>query len=404
MSIAMRRRVHWLKMKMFGVLVGLQPRASYMIFAGSGSSAQLGAHIAASGVKKILVVTDKPLVELGVVDTALQGIKDAGIAFTIFDGVLPDPVFDVVQKGLAAYKQHGCDSVVAIGGGSSIDSAKVIATLATNDVEISSLVGFGKAKADLPPLFAIPTTSGTGSEATLGAVITNGETHEKLIMSSNNMLPLAAALDPTLMLGLPPHITAATGMDALTHGIEAYIGTWDRGSARDFSIKAVKLVFDNLRQACSDGGIASVRQNMATASFYGGVAINQVNVGSVHAIAHQLGAKYGVPHGLANAMVLPHVLEFSLSAGAPALARLAAAADVAVAGNSEQDNARLFIEAVRQLSHDVGISTTCAELKEADIPALVQAAIAESSSCPVPLLMDDSDCRAILEKLVAASR
>lgn len=231
----------------------------------------------------------------------------------------------------------------AIGGGSSNDSAKIIATLATNNVEISSLVGFGRARADLPPLYAIPTTSGTGSEATLGAVITNGASHEKLIMSDNKMLPLAAALDPALMLGLPVHITAATGMDALTHGIEAYIGTWNRGTAKEFGRKAVKLVFDNLRQACSDGGNANVRQNMATASFYGGVAINQVNVGSVHAIAHQLGGKYGIAHGLANAMVLPHLLEYSLPLAAPSLARLAVAAGVAVAGNSEQDNASLFI-------------------------------------------------------------
>ena len=400
MSIAIKRKLHWLKMKMLSVLVGLQPRASYMIFAGSGSSTQLGAHIAASDVKKLLVVSDKPLVDLGVVDTALQGIKDANVEFAIFDGVLPDPTFDVVQAGLAVYKQHGCDSVLAIGGGSSIDSAKVIAALASNDVEINSLVGFGKAKADLPPLFAIPTTSGTGSEATIGAVITNGETHEKLVISDNKMLPLASALDPALMLGLPPHITAATGMDALTHGIEAYIGTWDRGTARDFGCKAVKLVFDNLRQACSDGSNANVRQNMATASFYGGVAINQVGVGNAHAIAHQLGAKYGIPHGLANAMVLPQVLEFSLPTAAPALARLAAATGVAVAGNSEQDNARLFVEAVRQLSLDVGIAASSDKLKQADIPALTQAATAEGATYPVPILMDDSDCRAILQSLL----
>ncbi len=291
----------------------------------------------------------------------------------------------------------------AIGGGSSNDSAKIIATLATNNVEISSLVGFGRARADLPPLYAIPTTSGTGSEATLGAVITNGASHEKLIMSDNKMLPLAAALDPALMLGLPVHITAATGMDALTHGIEAYIGTWNRGTAKEFGRKAVKLVFDNLRQACSDGGNANVRQNMATASFYGGVAINQVNVGSVHAIAHQLGGKYGIAHGLANAMVLPHLLEYSLPLAAPSLARLAVAAGVAVAVNSEQDNARLFIEAVRELSNDVGIPTTCEALKQDDIAALAQAAITESSSYPVPLLMDDSDCRAILQKLLVES-
>ncbi|MGI9287347.1 MAG: iron-containing alcohol dehydrogenase [Pseudomonadales bacterium] len=403
MPIAVRRLLHWLAMKTIGLLVNLQARASYMVFAGSGSATHLGAHIAASGVNKLLVVTDKPLVELGVVETAICGVKDAELDFAIFDEVLPDPTFDVVNQGLAAFKQHGCDSVLAIGGGSSIDAAKIIATLATNDIELSKLVGFGKVDAELPPLYAIPTTSGTGSEATLGAVITNSETHEKLVIGDTKMQPLAAALDPALMLGLPTHITAATGMDALTHGIEAYIGTWDRGDAKEVGRKAVKTVFANLRKACSDGGDAKVRQSMAIASFYAGVAINQVNVGSVHAIAHQLGANYAIPHGLANAMVLPHVLEFSLPKAAPALARLAAEIDVAVTGNSEQDNARLFIAAVRQLSSEVGIPTTSDSIKQADIPALTQAALAESFSYPVPLLMSSGDCEGILQSLMRQS-
>jgi alcohol dehydrogenase class IV len=160
------------------------------------------------------------------------------------------------------------------------------------------------------------------------------------------------------------------------------------------------MVFENLRQACADGRNANVRQNMAIASFYAGVAINQVNVGSVHAIAHQLGGKYGIPHGLANAMVLPHVLEFSLPKAAPALARLAVEIGVAVAGNSAHDNAGLFIAAVRQLCSDVGIPATSDAIKQTDTSALAQAALAESFSYPVPLLMDEIDCRAILQKLM----
>ena len=271
--------------------------------AGSGSSCQLCDHIIHTGVKKVLVVTDKPLRELGVVDKAIAALLAADVDVAYYDGVLPDPTFDQVAAGAAIAKAQGSEVVLAIGGGSSMDAAKIIAAAATSDASPADWVGIGKIKHTVLKLYAIPTTSGTGSEATMGAVISDSVTHEKSIIMGDVLLPTAVALDAELIVGLPPHITAATGMDALTHGIEAYIGVWDRGTRLEDARLAIKLIFEHLPTACSDGKNIESRSAMTMAAYYAGLAINQVNVGNVHAIAHQLGGKYGIPHGLANALV-----------------------------------------------------------------------------------------------------
>lgn len=386
-----RKLKHKAFMKFAAFMLQFAPGVSYMAFAGEGSARSLCRHIGQSGVRKVLVVTDKPLRELGIVDTAIAGLADEGVEYAIYDGVLPDPTYQIVSDGKAVYESEGCDGILAIGGGSSIDAAKVIGVSLTHEGDPKDYVGFGLAKEDLPPLYAVPTTAGTGSEATMGAVISDTETHEKGIISGKGMLPRAACLDPALMTGLPPHITAATGMDALTHAVEAYISIWDRGDAKEKAASAAKLIFAHLPEACGNGSNIRVRDAMAQAAYQAGQAINQVNVGNVHAIAHQLGARYGIPHGQANAMVMPHVLELSKVAAATPLSDLAR-----MVGCNSVDE---FIQAIRQLNESLGLPLKAEGLKAEDYDAITEGALAEADGYSVPYMMSPADVRHVLSQL-----
>lgn len=399
MSTLMRSLKHSFYIRLMKLLVVLAPSPSYLAFVGPGSSLQLCRHIARNGARKVLVVTDKPLRDLGVVDSAITGLIAAGVDVAIFDGVLPDPTYDQVQAGVAALRGHGSELVLAVGGGSSIDAAKLIAASATSDQDPREWVGFGKVKHEVLQLYAIPTTSGTGSEATMGAVISDSLTHEKGIISGACLLPSAAALDPDLLQGLPPHITAATGMDALTHAIEAYICTWERGTRKAHSRTAIKLIFEHLVTAYNDGSNLEAREAMAMAAYYAGMAINQVNVGNVHAIAHQLGGKYGIPHGLANALVLPHVLEFCREEARKPLAELAVLVDAGEPGDTEEQLAQKFIGAVRTLRSAIQIPDHSEKIKAEDFDYLCDLAMAESASYPVPRLLDRENTLAILSNI-----
>lgn len=399
MPMFLRKKLHALYLIIMKVVVRFSPSLRHVAFAGSGSSRQLCEHIVRTGVKKVLVVTDRPLRELGVVDKAIGALLASDVDVAYYDGVLPDPTFDQVAAGAAIAKTHGSEVVLAIGGGSSMDAAKVIAAAATSNDSPADWVGMGKIKHTVLRLYAIPTTSGTGSEATMGAVISDVATHEKSIIMGEMLLPSAVALDPDLIAGLPPHITAATGMDALTHGIEAYIGVWDRGTRLEDARLAIKLIFDNLPTACRDGANLEARNAMTMAAYYAGLAINQVNVGNVHAIAHQLGGKYGIPHGLANALVLPHVLEFSVEEAQAPLAELAVLIGVGSAGEDAGSLARKFIEAVRNLRTEVGIPDRMDVIKRDDFPAICQLAITEGAAYPVPRLLDRESVMLILNNI-----
>lgn len=396
-----RELKHKLRMSLMKVLVNFAPSPSYMAFAGSGSSAQLCRHIARSGARKVLVVTDRPLRELGLVDRVVATLAESGVELAFYDGVQPDPTFDQVAAGVEILRAQGSEAVLAVGGGSSIDAAKIIAASATSDENPKDWVGFGKVRHEVLPLYAVPTTSGTGSEATMGAVISDSESHEKGVISGASLLPAAAALDPELITGLPQPITAATGMDALTHGIEAYICTWDRGTRLEHSRAAIKLVFEHLEKACADGADLEAREGMSVAAYYAGIAINQVNVGNVHAIAHQLGGKYGIPHGLANALVLPHVLEFCREEAQPRLAELARLVGAGQPGDDEATLAQRFIQAVRDLRAAVGIPSHSDKIRSADYDYLCNLALAECEGYPVPRLLDRDNTLAILAAITA---
>lgn len=233
----------------------------------------------------------------------------------------------------------------------------------------------------------------------MGAVISDAETHQKGVISGATLLPDTIALDPELITGLPPHITAATGMDALTHGIEAYIGVWDRGTRLEDARIAVKLVFEHLAAAYHDGNNLDARTGMSMGAYYAGLAINQVNVGNVHAIAHQLGGKYGIPHGLANALVLPHVLEFCHEEAAQRLAELAVLVGLGQSGEDDGQLAHRFVQAVRDLRTEVGIPDHSEKLQREDFDAIAELAMAEGDGYPVPRLLDKASVVAILGRI-----
>lgn len=373
-------------------MVNFAPPTTYMVFAGKGSANSLCSHIAFSGVRKVLVVTDKQLVRLRVVQKAIEGLKASGVEFVLFDDVTPDPTYHVVNAGKVKYQSSQCDGLLAVGGGSAIDAAKVIGVAVTHKNHPEEYVGFGKVKEDIPPLFAIPTTAGTGSEATMGAVISNNDTKEKGIISGRSLLPRAACIDPTLMTGMPKMITAATGMDALTHAVEAYISKWERGDSREKAATAVKLIFRSLPKVIADGENVRLRNTMAHAAYMAGQAINQVNVGNVHAIAHQLGARYGIPHGIANAQVMPHVLKASMPEASMRLGELAA-----MLGLNGADE---FITAVRAMNRKVGIPEKVKAIKAEDFDAITEGALKEADGYPVPHIMTADDVHTVLSKLV----
>ncbi|MFK7830101.1 MAG: iron-containing alcohol dehydrogenase [Congregibacter sp.] len=384
-------------------LTTFSPGASYLAFAGAGSSRQLCAHISRAGFSRVFVVTDKPLRDLGIVDRALEGFAGHAVAVAIYDGVEPDPTFAQGEAGTAALKLHEADAVLAIGGGSAIDCAKLIAASATSSDNPRSWIGLGKVKHAVLPIFAIPTTAGTGSEATMGAVISDPVSHEKGVISGFALGPRATALDPDLQLGLPPHITAATGMDALTHAIEAYICRWERGTSKESAKQAIRLVFASLQRAFEHGEDSEARESMAMAAYYAGIAINQVNVGNVHAIAHQLGGKYAIPHGLANAMVLPPALEFMLDEAEVSLAELAQLIDVAKPEYSQREQAQAFIDAVVSLRTSVGIAASSEKIQAKDFDYLVDLAVAEAVGYFSPRLLDETGTREILGKISASA-
>ncbi len=390
---------HKLYLTMLRLMAPFMPGSTHIAFVGSGSSRQLCQHIAALNPGRVLIVTDKPLRDLGIADQAAAGLLEAGVPCSWYDGVLPDPTYAQVDEGLEILNSEGCDVLLAIGGGSAMDCAKVIAACATSSQDPRSWEGLGKVKHQALPIYTIPTTAGTGSEGTAGAVVKDAETRRKSVLSGDSLLPRATALDAALMLGLPPHITAATGMDALTHAIEAYIGVWERGNRLADARIAVKLVFDHLATAYHRGEDVAAREGMAMAAYYGGMSINQVFVGSVHAIAHQIGGRYGIPHGLANALVLPHVLEYCREEAETRLAELAVVIGAGEAGEPAGQLSHKFIAAVRDLRTEVGIPDHSDMIQAEDHEQLAAQAVAECMDYPVPRLLDQSSTLDILRKI-----
>ena len=371
------------------------------LFSGPGSSLQLCEHIAAQGVKNLLIVTDAMLVKIGLLKPMQDKLRQLGVGFVVYDGVMPNPTIEQIENGLAMLKKEHCTAILAIGGGSSIDAAKVIAARATNPYKIVHMSGLMRVLFKLLPLYAVPTTAGTGSEVTIAAVVSDPSTTRKFAIMSPRMVPIAAALDGALMTGLPPPITSATGMDALTHAVEAYLSRNRTAKTDAEALDATRLIMQNLPTAVKDGKNVEARQNMALASFKAGVAFTTAGVGYVHAIAHNFGAYYHVPHGLANAIILPRVLDFSKPECTARLATLAEVSGLKKGGESERELADAFIARVRAMNRDFGIPTQVDKLKAEDIPAITDKALTEAHIFyAVPRYMDTAECRAFISDML----
>ncbi|MBN2875808.1 MAG: iron-containing alcohol dehydrogenase, partial [Spirochaetales bacterium] len=361
--------------------------------------------ILAKGFSRVLIVTDKGLMAARLLDGLFASLTDAGVAYSLFDGAQANPTIQNIEDALALYKTDSCQAIVAFGGGSSMDCAKGCAARVGNPRKsIASMRGLLKVTRKPAVVFAVPTTAGTGSETTVAAVITDPATHEKYAINDPKLIPPYAVLDPELTIGLPPAITSTTGMDALTHAVEAYIGRSNTPDTRQKAEQAVALIFANLETAWRDGANLEARANMLRASFYAGIAFTRAYVGYVHAIAHNLGGIYGVPHGLANAVILPYVLDFFGEAIHAPLARLATVAGVASSGRSDAENAAAFIAAIRRMNKQMGIPETLPQVQDVDIPLIVKRALREAHPLyPVPKFMSAADCEGIVRRLIPRS-
>lgn len=388
-------------MTIFKYVVMVLPFKWPTSFEGAGSSLALCKHIAAEGHKKVLIVTDAMLVQLGLVNPIKAELEAQGVEVTIYDGVKPDPTVEQIETGFDMYKANGCDGLLAIGGGSSIDAAKVIGARAKNNKPIRKMTGLFRVYRGMAPLYAVPTTAGTGSEVTIAAVVSDPEAQRKLPIMDLKLMPTACALDGSLMTGLPAPITSATGMDALTHAVEAYISKAANKSTDALAIEATQLVMANLNTAVFEGTNVEGRQAMTRASNLAGKAFTQAGVGYVHAIAHNFGALYHTPHGLANAIVMPHVLDFSMPNCAGRLADLARACDIG--SGSDEERAKAFIARIREMNEAFGIPTRLDALQAKDIPQIATAALQEARfTYAVPRYLDKKGCEALIAQILPA--
>lgn len=342
------------------------------------------------GHQRVLLVTDAFLRSSGATAPLEEFLTSRGFRLTVYDSTRPNPTVDNVEQALALYRANDCQCIIAFGGGSSMDCAKVVgARVAYPHKTVNQMGGILRVRRRIPTLVAIPTTAGTGSEVTLAAVITDPATHHKYAINSFPLIPRYAVLDPHATYTLPPHLTATTGMDALTHAVEAYIGRSTTRHTREMALEATRLIFANIETAYAQPEHYRARSNMLQAAYLAGNAFSQSYVGYVHAVAHSLGGRYNIPHGLANSVLLPYVLEAYGPAAHQKLHRLAVAAGVAGEGDAPEQAARQFIVAIRELNRRMGIPTKLQGIHPEDIPVMAHYAHREANPLyPVPVLMD----------------
>ena len=347
------------------------------------------------GSDKVLVVTDATLNKLGLLDNLYKALADNNIPYFVYDKTVANPTTDNVYEALSIYKANKCNALIGFGGGSSMDCAKAVGVLAARpNKTLDDLKGILKVHKKLPLLIAVPTTAGTGSETTLAAIIVDSKTRHKYCINDFPLIPRYAVMDARVTEGLPKGITSTTGMDALTHAVEAFIGGSTTKDTRKDSLYAVKLIFENLDKAVENGSDLEARKNMLVASFHAGCAFTKSYVGYVHAVAHSLGGKYNVPHGLANAVLLPFVLEEYGDCINKKLKKLSVAAGVSSEDTDEKTAAKAFIQAIKDMKIRYGIKDTFPELKEEDIDEMAAYADKEGNPLyPVPVLMDKNELK-----------
>ena len=352
------------------------------------------------GFKKALIVTDKVLGQIGIVKKVTDVLDNKNIEYAIYDETKPNPTVKNVNDGLALLKEKECDFVISLGGGSAHDCAKGIALLATNGGEIKDYEGVDKSKKPQLPMVGINTTAGTGSEMTLFAIITDEERHIKMALVDKHLTPIIAVNDPMLMLAMPKSLTAATGMDALTHAIEAYVSTSATPITDACAEKAIELISNYLVNAVENGQDVEARDMMAYAEYLAGMAFNNASLGYVHAMAHQLGGFYNLPHGVCNAILLPHVQEYNKSTSASRLAKIAKIMGGNIEGLTDEQGADLCIDMIKSLSQTIGIPEGLGVLgvKESDFETLATNALNDACSLTNPRKGNLEEVIAIFKK------
>ncbi len=384
--------------------VRVLPISPPIIFSGKDSSVELANAIAQRGHDVLLLVTDEVLMKIGLADRVIESLEANGVKVVIYSGVLPDPTTDHVDEGVRLALDNHCDGILSVGGGSPIDTAKAIAACVTNNKKAMQLSGLFKVKKTPLPLYVVPTTAGTGSEATIASVITNAETHKKELILDPSLVPKMAALDGQLMLNLPASVTAASGMDALTHAIEAYVSTNATNETDSLALTAAKLIFNNIEKTVIEGQCFDARQNMALGSYYAGAAFTKAGVGYVHAISHSIGGQYGTVHGVLNSMILPRVLAYSLTNIESRLATISRESGIADSNASDGEASERLINKIKQLVTTFDMPYYLDDLKSVHIKGIAKQALKEAHYTPyaVPKYMDQSACESLIRDMQTA--
>lgn len=354
------------------------------------------------GNTRALVVTTAGFIKRGSLEPLFDALKNEGVEYFVYNGIMPDPTIACIEEALKVYKENNCECIIAVGGGSVMDASKIIGARATNPtLQVRDMRGMFKIKNPIPDLYVVPTTAGTGSEATVAAVITDevDGTHYKYAITDFGLVPRYAVMYPEITLSLPKHITAATGMDALTHAVETYTNLYASLMVKKLAKKSVRMIFENLENAYNNGSDIKARGRMLMASYYAGVAFTNNFVGYVHAVAHALGALYGLPHGYANAILLPVVMDQYGQSAYKSLAELAEV--VGIEGESNKEKAEKFIDAIKQMNKRMEIPDKVKELKEEDFDTIVSRALTEANpSYPVPVIWDEEDVKLLLRRII----
>lgn len=353
-------------------------------------------------ISRVMLVTDKGVRGLGLTKHLEDLLYQNGILCTVFDDTVANPTFENVYSARDLYLKNNCEAIIAFGGGSSMDCAKAVgAVLARPKKPLIKMKGVLKILKKIPLLIAVPTTAGTGSEVTLAAVITDERTHRKYPINDFCLIPRFAVMEPEVTIGLPKNLTATTGMDALTHAVEAYIGRSTTKDTRTASVAAIALIFANLEKAYNNPSDTDARRYMLHAAYLAGLAFTKSYVGYVHAVAHSLGGKYKVAHGYANAVLLPHVLRAYGDKVYKKLAKLALLTELVDNKVDEKTAALTFIEKIEKMNKDMNIPTFIEELKKEDIPSLAKYASAEGNPLyPVPVLMNAKELEKLYETVL----
>ena len=383
-------------MKNHGIVELYQPRHTLI---GRDGITMIPHFLERLSADRVLVVTDKGLMKSGIAGKVTAVLDDAGINYVIYDGVEPNPAVRIINEAFSFYREQHCGAIVAIGGGSPIDVAKAVSILSANGGRIQDYNGVNKSKKHGAPIIAVNTTAGTGSECTRAYVVTDEEAKSKMLMVDTNCLSHLALNDPMLMVGMPPSLTAATGIDALTHAIEAYICNTHTPYTDALALESIRLISASLREAVRDGSNMDARTDMCWAEYMAGLAFSNAGLGLVHGIAHQLGGYYNIPHGLANAIMLPRVLEFNRPYCMGRLAEVAQAMDEKVDNLTVDEASKCAIEAVRRLIRDVKIPYLCdTKFDMKDLDTIAENALKDTATATNAVRPTLDDVKIIITK------